>query len=120
MTITDHDLAQFTGTEGYHKFTLTRDLLTDGARYVADRAGAFWLMDMVALELRGAQYHKKDGFVVVTLEVKDRAGEVRFDDGNGKVFFRREIDYTDFPLPELKLYAAWNENCWIIMLPSEY
>lgn len=120
MTITHHDLDQFTGTESYHKFTLTRDLLTDGARFVADKAGAFWLMDLIALELRGAKYHKKDHFVVVNLKVKERAGEVTFDDGNGNVFFRKAIDYTDFPLDTLMLYAVWNEDCWIIMVPSEY
>jgi hypothetical protein len=38
------------------------------------------------------------------------------DDGNGKIVYRQELDYTDFPLPEITLYFTDST----ILLPSEY
>jgi hypothetical protein len=37
-------LAQFTGTEHYYRLN-RRCLITDGAKYLADEAGAYWLLD---------------------------------------------------------------------------
>ena len=45
-----HTLAQFTGTERWYRHGLVRNVTyTDGVRYVADTAGAYWLIDIVAL-----------------------------------------------------------------------
>src|SRR5882757_828930 len=45
-----HELAQFTGTEHWYRHALNRNVLfTDGAKYVADQAGAYWLLDEIAL-----------------------------------------------------------------------
>jgi|GEM_PF-6773891 hypothetical protein len=33
---------------------------------------------------------------------------------------RQEIPYTDFPLTSITLYACWDQEHWVIMLPSEY
>ncbi len=43
---------------------------------------------------------------------------VTCDDGNGNsnIVFTKEIEHTDFPLDEIKLYFATN----LIHLPSEY
>ena len=44
------DLAQFTGTEQWYRHAINRAVLyTDGAKYVADTAGAYWLLDEIAL-----------------------------------------------------------------------
>ena len=32
----------------------------------------------------------------------------------------REIPYTDFPMHAISLYACWDGEHWVIMLPSEY
>jgi hypothetical protein len=40
-------LAQPTGTERYYRIS-RRCLPTDGTRYLAEQAGAFWLMDAAA------------------------------------------------------------------------
>ena len=41
-------------------------------------------------------------------------------DGNGHVRAQQQIPYTDFPMPEQNLYACWDSEHWVIMLPSEY
>ncbi len=44
------DLAQFTGTEQWHRNSINRTVLyTDGAQYVAQHGGAYWLLDEIAL-----------------------------------------------------------------------
>jgi hypothetical protein len=46
------NLAQFTGTTQYYQIT-ARTVLTDGAKYLADAAGCYWLMDAIASHLAG-------------------------------------------------------------------
>jgi hypothetical protein len=49
-TLTKADLMQFTGSERWYRHGLHRRILfTDGAKYVADTAGAYWLLDEIAL-----------------------------------------------------------------------
>jgi hypothetical protein len=43
-----------------------------------------------------------------------------YEDGNGGEHARQAIPYTDFPLSEITLYACWEGEYWVIMLPSEY
>jgi hypothetical protein len=46
--LTAGDLMQFTGSEHWYRHGLARALLfTDGAKYVADRGGAYWLLDEI-------------------------------------------------------------------------
>ena len=32
----------------------------------------------------------------------------------------KQIPYTDFPMEAVSLYACWDGEHWVIMLPSEY
>ena len=43
-----------------------------------------------------------------------------YEDGNDREHARQEIPYTDFPLDSITLYACWDGENWVIMLPSEY
>lgn len=50
------DLTQFTGSENWYRHGLNpKVLFTDGAKYVADEGGAYWLLDIIA----SAQLYKK-------------------------------------------------------------
>ncbi len=116
----NYDLSQlclFTGTVHYHRLN-RKCLLTDGAKYLAEGAGAFWLMDAAAsylLELGTA-----DWFVMVKLSVTGSSAVLSLEDGNGHEHARQEIPDTDFPLSQQCLYACWDGEHWIVMLPSEY
>ena len=45
-TLTTADLSQFTGSENWYRHSLNREILyTEGALYVADAGGAYWLLD---------------------------------------------------------------------------
>jgi hypothetical protein len=113
------DLRQFTGTERWYRWSslFPRFLLTDGAKYLADRAGAYWLMDII-----GSYQHEldKEGFQVWRLEKTGTEAVVVCDDGNGNVLAKQEIPYTNFPMNKVELYAIYSDNQLVILLPSEY
>ena len=111
------NLAQFTGTTQYYQIT-TRTVLTDGTRYLADAAGCYWLMDAVASHLAGLP--ETAGFAHCKLTLDGQSAELAIDDGNGEQLAFQYIEWTDFPLPEIELFACWAGNFWVVMLPSEY
>ena len=117
-TLCKADLAQLTGSEQWYRHAINRTVLfTDGAKYVADKAGAYWLLDDVALSQRFEKAVAAEEFQCWKLTVKDdNTAAMACEDGNGRCVFSKKIEYTDFPLPEMMLYFT-NHT---ILLPSEY
>ncbi len=115
--LTAQDLAQFTGTTCYYRIG-KQHLLTDGAHYLAEQPGCYWIMDAVASHV--TEIGTADWFIVVRIEVIDHRAMMRYEDGNGRELAHQAIPYTDFPLQNLTLYAVWDTQHWVIMLPSEY
>jgi len=117
-TALEADLAQFCGTENWWKHWTGRITYTDGVKFLAEKAGAFWLIDLVA-SYQAARLRREE-FQVWTLTVDhDRtpmAVATCQADTDAPVLVRQEIDHTDFPLPSIKL---WLVN-GALMLPSEY
>jgi hypothetical protein len=117
MSFDARQLTLFTGTEKYYRIS-RRHLLTDGTKYVAETAGAFWLMDAVASHL--GELGTDDWFVFVRITVTNASAVLRYEDGSGNVRAQQAVPYTDFLMPELVLYACWDGEHWVLMLPSEY
>lgn len=110
-------LTLFTGTDHYYRLSRLC-VITDGVKYMADVAGAHWLVDAAAsylLELGTA-----DWFVLVRLVACDGAAVLTLEDGNGGVRAQQMIPYTDFPIAQQLIYAVWDGANWVLMLPSEY
>ena len=110
------NLGQFIGIEKLYRLT-TRHLLTDGTMYLAEHAKCYWLMIAVASHLSGKI---NDHFAVAKLSVVGIGAVLTLDDGNGNVFAKQTIEFTDFPLPEVKLYCCFDGDHWTIMLSREY
>jgi len=109
------DLANFTGTELWHRHPIVRNVLfTDGALYVADHGGAHWLLDSIAINQMRPEIAAEE-FQLWKLQVTNNVGTLTCDDGNGNIVYSEHITYTDFPLPEVEL---WFTND-VICLPSE-
>jgi hypothetical protein len=111
-------LRQFTGSENWYRHGLCRDILfTDGAKYVADAGGAYWLLDAIAICQRHEKRVAGEGFQVWKLTVRDdRTASLVCGDGNDNIVYTQHIEYTDFPLSEITFYFTNN----VIHLPSEY
>ena len=117
-TLDAADLRQFTGSENWYRHSLVRSVLyTDGAQYLAEHGGAYWLLDEIALAQRYKKRVAAQEFQNWMLKVKsDRTARLACDDGNGNVVYAKRIPFTDFPLSEITLYCVNNT----ILLPSEY
>jgi hypothetical protein len=111
-------LRQFTGTEQWYRHGLVRSVLyTDGAKYVAESAGAYWLLDEIALAQKGQPAVAAEEFQLWKLAVNaDTTGTLTCEDGNGSAVFTKRLDYTDFPAEGVEFYYVNNT----ILLPSEY
>lgn len=112
-------LRNFTGTTKYTRWSIFPHIvLTDGALFLAENANAFWLMDAIASHIDDFE---GEGFVVATLsQLVSGRWELAFDDGNGKLLAEQRIEHSDFPLDEITLYAVWQGDLWVILLPSEW
>ncbi len=116
-TLTKEDLSQFTGTEQWYRHGIARNVLyTDGAKYVAESGGAFWLLDEIAFA-QSIQAVAAEAFQVWKLQVNPgNSATLACEDGNSKIVFTKQIEFTDFPLDEIAFYFTDN----VLMLPSEY
>lgn len=122
-----NELNQFTGTEHYYKVFCplihgAPVVMTDGAKFLADKAHCYWLMEKI-----GEMIAKKpnETFQVPILYVKDESWELDIEDGNYNILMRETGEYTDFPLPMMKLFVSFGslsrtQEAWVIMLPGEY
>ena len=122
MTINEKDLRLFSGSETLTRFNslFKNALLTEGALYVAKEGGAYWLMDIIA-SVQGLPRVKAEYFQSWGLHVYEgRTALAVCDDGNGNVLYTQAIEYTDFSLDHIKLYAVKDGARLVIMLPGEY
>lgn len=84
------NLARFSGTGRYYR-THPDLLATDGTKYLADQAGAYWLLDMI-----------HEGREPKT------------------TYYQQQVAWTDFPLEAVKLYMQHSGGERVLMLSSEY
>lgn len=114
-------LAQFHGTKCWYWHMLSggKTMYTDGVKFLAEKAQAFWLIDEIALANRFTPLFAKHPFQVWKLRKdpeKKNEAEWTVEDGNKNVIYRKHLDFTDFPLSEIDVWCVDN----VIMLPSEY
>lgn len=128
--LTHADLRQFTGDLERYRHPLARSVIyTPGVQFLAERAGAYWLIDEIALAIAGGEVAKAgeiDGRVLGLhfwkLEVsKDRTAVLtaRADDGVTP-FVTKTIPWTDFPLDHVDVWAGFDGRHWTLYLPSEH
>ncbi|ERN41356.1 hypothetical protein KR51_00019230 [Rubidibacter lacunae KORDI 51-2] len=113
-TLTAYDLNRFTGSEVLYRHWL-RMRYTEGVKYLADRAGAHWIVDAIASHQPNLRRVPFQLWELVKQE-GDRAVLTCREDSDRPLLVRQEIAYTDFPLASTKLYCCNG----VLMLPSEY
>ena len=120
-------LTQFIGSERFFRHGLRRSLVyTQGVQFLAENGHCFWILDIIAswqsrclrdLKLREMQFW--------TLRRVGDNWELICERDTNDIAFKQVIEYSDFPLPEIKLYVcrsgdADGNQFWVLMLPSEY
>ena len=110
------ELDQFTGSENMYRHPLNRSVVySEGAKFVADECGAYWLLDEIALSQSILQVHNQY-FQVWNLSVEGSKATLTCEDGYYKPAYSKNIPLTDFPFPEISLWFTNNT----IFLPTEY
>jgi len=124
------ELDHFTGDSDRYRHPLNRRVIfTPGVKHLAERAGAFWLIDAIAIHLgskpfveealrdpRVAEVH----FWRLTVEADRSALLIAEADSGVAPFIRQAIPFTDFPLAEISIWAGNDGRHWTIYLPSEH
>jgi len=102
--LTPSDLVGFCGSENWYKHMFGM-LYTDGIHFVAEQAGAYWLIDVVASyqpKMRKNPGLRDFQLWNVKIDPENPSGcivTMRDDSGEGSSeFVRQVIEYTDFPL----------------------
>ena len=117
----ESDLLQFSGGGDQYWHWTKRLRYTEGVRYLAETAGAYWLIDAIA-SYQGTKKLRTERlreFQLWQLTVKDKKAVLtcREDDGEPAAV-RQKIEFTDFPLDEIKLYVESGDGL-VLMLPGE-
>lgn len=109
------ELNQFTCTEQWYKHPFGL-LYTDGVKFLAEKAGAYWLIDAIASYQ--SKYKNKCPFQIWELSVNDddRATLTMRENSNQPAQVTQEVGFTDFPFKHIKLYSING----VLLLPSEY
>lgn len=110
------DLANFTGTTQYFHTPMFPDFrYTDGARFLFEKAEAYWLRDFIFSNQLQPKV-KAQPFQVWKIKVVNNEGFVSVEDGNDNVVKSYTIPYTDFSLEE---YSLWFIE-GVLLLNSEH
>ena len=129
-TLTLDQLSQFTGDLIRYRHSLNhRVIYTPGVQFLAERGGAYWLIDVIASYLTPQcieQAARADERIADMhfwrLDVaEDRTALVtaRADTGCDP-FVSQQIPFTDFPLEFVSVWAAFDGEHWVLYLPSEH
>lgn len=124
------DLRRFTGSLERFRHPLNRRVIyTPGVQFLAERAGAYWLLDVIASYIGTSTMN-------AAIEADPRLGEMQFwrlevhsdatatvlcraDSGEPEAI-RQDIPFTDFPLEHADIWAAFDGEHWTLYLPSEH
>jgi hypothetical protein len=111
-------LRSFSGTEEYHAHWSRMLVFTDGVKFLAETATAYWLIDAIASwqpRAQGDAWLRE--FQLWELFVsEDRKALLVCSRDSEDEAFRQEIEFTDFPLDSMRLYVEGN----VLLLPSEH
>ncbi len=129
-SISKSDLANFTGTTQYFLHSFNKAVVyTEGVQYLAENAQAYWLIDAIASHLATREFNlaaandERVGLLHFwKLAVyEDRSATLKaVSDSDEPAFIEQGIPYTDFPFEDIDVWAARDEQYWVLMLPSEY
>ncbi|MCC3411594.1 MULTISPECIES: DUF6876 family protein [unclassified Microcoleus] len=113
-------LPQFGGSETLQPYQLLISL-TEGVAFLAKEAECFWLIDAIAsyqpeIKKSGNQMLKDFQIWELTRQQECKFLLVCKEDSETPPAFQQEIEFSDFPLDEIKLWLSGG----ILLLPSEY
>lgn len=106
----------FIGSEHFYRM-YPNVIITDGVKFLCEQAQCFWLIDCI-YSYQTIKNVVIEPFQVIdlTVDLEKHTGLIVVTDGNDVELTRQELEYTDFPLPKIRLYYTDNT----VLLPREY
>ena len=126
-----NELDSFIGDLVRYRHPLNRSVIyTPGAKHLAEKAEAYWLIDAIASWIGTEAFldgKKKDSRVgdwhVWELNVNRVDSTAVLEakvDCNVEPFIVQSIPFTDFPLDKIEIWAGFDGENWTLYLPSEH
>lgn len=126
-------LAHATGSERFFATMMPNHFTTQGVQYMAELCEAYWLIDAIISHQRNPKVRAEE-FQVWTLHVAAKPPARQHNqidailictDGNSTELTRQNIEFTDFPLDEIKIFTELGSidgkhTARILMLPTEH
>ena len=130
QTLTNEELRYFTEDLVRYRHPINQSVIyTPGVRHVAEKGGAYWLIDTIAshigsppFERASARDHRIDSMHFWTFEKgRGTTGQlIAQADSDEDPFIVQNIPFTDFPLETINIWAAFDGEHWVLYLPSEH
>lgn len=119
-SITKSDLKQFCGSIEFTKHSLFGYRYTEGITYLAENAGAYWLLDAIhswqnEKSVRNDPMLQELQFWKLAVR-DDNSATLTCRKDDNQVVVAQDIEYTDFPLDSVLIYYIEG----LMLLPSEY
>lgn len=117
MTNLIQELQQFTGSEKVYRNPLFgKFVYTEGVQFLAQKAGAYWLIDYILSNQIDEKIKALD-FQAWKIKVSDnKSAVILLEDGDCNLVKDFKLVFTDFPLKEFTLWLYNNT----LLLPNEW
>ena len=124
------ELQHFAGDLVRYQHPLNQKVIyTPGVRHLVKEANAYWLLDAIASWLGSRDFVEaamRDSRIADmhfwTLHVNADRSAVLFAKADSPCdpFIEQQVEWTDFPLPMIDIWAAFDGDHWTLYLPSEH
>ena len=110
------DLSNFCGTSRWYQHHFAKGMsFTDGVKFFAEKAGSFWLVDLIAFEFFPL-LQKDRPFLSIKVVSKGVSTVITVTDGNETQITCRHIQFSTLMAGTWKFYLTDG----VLLLPSEY
>lgn len=124
-------LRQFTGDlERYPHPINRRVIYTPAVQYLAEEAGAYWLIDAIASWIGSHSFNtalaaderlQSMHFWQLRVDHADHSAVLTaVPDSDEEPFITQRIPFTDFPLAKIDIWAGFDGRYWTLYMPSEH
>jgi hypothetical protein len=108
-------LDQFTGGDTYYINPIGNLRYTEGVKFLADNADCYWRIDAIA-SYQHKLLHLEMQLWELTVKPDHTCTLLCREDSGIEPVVRQEIEFTDFPLPAIRLWVEQD----VLNLPSEH
>lgn len=110
-------LQQHSGSETFYKHGLHSQIVyTEGVRFLAENAGAYWLLDAIVSHQLTPSVAREDFQAWELQRNEDDSWTLSCHDGNHRFVAVQQIAFSTFPLSRIEVWLTNNT----LLLPSEY